>query len=363
MILSERQTGCSTLEILDKALFGEPLLREDVLHLLALEDDTDLRALFAAARRLRERHFGNAVFLYGFLYASTWCRNSCSFCGYRAANTVCRRYRKTDRQVVSAAAAMADSGVHLLDLTIGEDPVFHETPDGFERLLGLVEQVRRRTALPVMASFGVLSDRVLCRLGGSGAGWYACYQETHNEALFRLLRPGQSYDERLRTKYRAAESGLLIEEGILSGVGESLDDIVDSFEEMRRMGAHQVRVMNFVPQAGTPMEDHPPPAALRELVIIAVLRLLFPERLIPASLDVSGLAGLRGKLDAGANVVTSIVTPASEMVGVAQWTLDIHEGHRTVKAVMPVLKASGLTAARPGDYVSWMRAQRRGLLP
>ena len=39
----------------------------------------DLEALFAAARQAREKHFADKVFLYGFVYFSTYCKNDCAF--------------------------------------------------------------------------------------------------------------------------------------------------------------------------------------------------------------------------------------------------------------------------------------------
>jgi len=257
---------------------------------------------------------------------------------------------------------MAASGVHLLDLTMGEDPFYYEKENGFEPLLPLIKEIKRETSLPIMISFGAIPDEVLKELFETGAEWYACYQETHNEKLFHQLRLSQSYSDRLNKKYKAARLGLLLEEGILSGVGESLDDVADSMEEMRKMGAHQVRVMNFIPQQGTPMHDFPPPPKMRELLIIAVLRLLFPRRLIPASLDVYGIDGLKGKLEAGANVVTSLILPHSEMVGVAQSTLDVCEGYRTVKGITPILNELGLTKAELGDYVSWIENERKSYI-
>jgi methylornithine synthase len=341
-------------EILGKALHEEPLSRREVLYLLGLKQADAIKKLFTAARSLRRRYFGDNIFLYGFLYLSTWCRNNCAFCRYRASNRFCQRYRKTDRQVIEAAIDMAASGVHLLDLTMGEDLLYYGKEDGFEPLLHLVKEVKQQTYLPIMISFGALPDQVLDILFETGAEWYACYQETHNEKLFHQLRLNQDYSNRLSKKYKAAELGLFIEEGILSGVGESLDDVADSMEEMQKMGAQQVRVMNFIPQEGTPMQNFPPPPKLRELVIISVLRLLFPHRLIPASLDVYGIDGLKGKLEAGANVVTSLILPKSEMVGVAQSTLDISEGYRTVKGIVPVLNELGLTQAELDDYILWI---------
>ena len=92
---------------------------------------------------------------------------------------------------------------------------------------------------------------------------------------------------------------------------------------------------------------------------MAVLRLAFPDRLIPASLDVDGLKGLTQRLAAGANVITSIVPPGSGLAGVAQHSLDIEDGRRTMPAVLQVLKDSGLIPAAANDYRRWIKARRR----
>ena len=99
----------------------------------------------------------------------------------------------------------------------------------------------------------------------------------------------------------------------------------------------------------------------RETRIIAILRLLFPHRLIPASLDVYGIDGLKGKLCAGANVVTSLIPPSSGLMGVAEGTLGIREGHRTVQAITPILNELGLRTAAPEDYIFWMKEEKRRL--
>jgi len=349
-------------ELIDKALREEPLTRGEALYLLGLDRAEDIRRLFETARILRHRHFGEGIFMYGFLYFSTWCRNNCAFCNYRSSNSLCRRYRKTDSQVMNAALELADSGVHLLDLTMGEDPLYYGGEVGFEPLLHMVRTVRRRIDLPMMISPGALPDEVLQELFETGVEWYACYQETHNRKLYHQLRLNQDYDSRLRKKYKAAELGVLIEEGILAGVGETMADVAQSIEEMRKMAAHQVRVMNFIPQQGTPMQDFPEPPRIRELLIMAVLRLSFPDRLIPASLDVYGLDGLKAKLEAGANVITSLIPPRSEMVGVAQSTLGIAEGCRTVAGVTPILDELGLARAHRDDYVGWIEKERKNYL-
>ena len=264
--------------------------------------------------------------------------------------------------ILGAAQSLAESGVHLIDLTLGEDPLYYRD-QGFEPLIQLVHAVRKSTGLPVMVSPGVVPAEVLCDLHLAGAGWYACYQETHNRRLFKRLRPGQSYAARIQNKQLAAELGLLVEEGVLCGVGESEADIADSIEAMRLLNASQLRAMTFVPQKGTPMGMWPGPDPLRELLTIAVLRLAFPNRLIPATLDIAGLTGLQSRLKAGANVVTSLVPPGFGLAGVAQASLDIADARRTTAGILPELERLGLQPASSADYALWMDSRRRRISP
>jgi len=130
---------------------------------------------------------------------------------------------------------------------------------------------------------------------------------------------------------------------------------------MRALDADQARVMTFIPQDGTPMAAYTSSDPLREIVAIAVMRLAFPDRLIPASLDIDGLNGLKQRLDAGANVVTSLVPPGKGLAGVAHYSLDIEEARRTPESIMPVLEQCGLQTGTLDDYSAWMEIRRQKL--
>jgi len=348
--------------ILAKAAGGQPLGEKDLIFLLGINNRDQLESIFRVARNLRHKYFGNKIFLYGFLYITTHCKNDCRFCFFRKSNTASRRYRKEDQEIVSVACRMAESGVHLIDLTMGEDPAyFNRGTNGFEQLLNLMQTVRHTTGLPVMISPGVMQDDQLKKVVEAGASWYACYQETHSRSLFQHLRPGQDYDVRMGAKLAAHQRGLLIEEGLLCGVGETPADVAESISVIRSIDADQVRVMNFIPQQGTPMENRTPPDSTKELLISAVMRLIFPDRLIPASLDVDGLIGLRRRLNAGANVVTSLVPPGGGLAGVAQHSLDIEEGNRTSARVMSILDTIGLRPASVKEYIKWIQRRKRSV--
>jgi methylornithine synthase len=347
--------------LLPEACKGGGLDDEEVRFLLGLTAGEDLERLFQAARDLRQAVFGSDVFLYGFIYFSTFCRNDCRFCLFRRSNRGHRRYRKTTEEVLDAASQLAASGVHLIDLTLGEDPeILGSGTSGAEGIAELAWTVRSAThGLPVMVSPGLAGQAALQRYAAAGVEWYACYQETHRRELFEQLRPGQSFDARWQAKLDAKRLGLLVEEGILCGVGERMQEIAESIAWMRKLDADQVRVMSFIPQSGTPMETHSAPDFRRELHVLAVLRLAFPDKLIPASLDVEGLDGLKRRLEAGANVVTSLIAPDAGMQGVANAGLDIGNARRTAAAVLPVLRSCGLNAAREEHFQLWMETRRR----
>jgi Biotin synthase and related enzymes len=325
--------------------------KNEIIELLRIDDPQKVEELFSKARSARKKVLANKIFMYGFVYFSTFCRNNCNFCYYRKSNDI-ERYRKTPEEIISISRQLADSGVHLIDLTMGEDMKYHQ--EHFTDLFDMVKEIKRITGLPVMISPGVIDDELIEAFADLDSEWYALYQETHNRELFAKLRLNQDYDERMHAKLYAKEKGMLIEEGIMVGIGETPEDIADSLLEMGKIGAKQMRVMSFVPQKGIPMEHMEKPDPLLELKVIAIMRLLYPTALIPASLDIDGIMGLHDRIDAGANLITSIIPPKSGLMGVAQNVMDVDEGGRTVAEATVILREMGCEPATAEEYRNYI---------
>ena len=144
------------------------LTREKIINLLQTEDEQEIQELFSQARAVREKQFGRKMFLYGFVYFTTWCRNDCAFCYYRKSNKI-DRYRKSPEEVIRLSKELADSGVHLIDLTMGEDLAFHK--ESFQTVLSIIGQIKDQTGLPVMISPGVISDSLIRDFAAAGTDW------------------------------------------------------------------------------------------------------------------------------------------------------------------------------------------------
>jgi len=333
-------------EIIERSSKGIRPSIEDVKYLLSVRDG-EREELFSAARRIRDEQFGRKVFVYGFVYFSTFCRNNCAFCYYRRNNKL-DRYRKSSEEILALSKSLKNAGINLVDLTMGEDPFM--CADDYKEMIDLIRKVKDEVGISVMVSPGAAPEKIFPMFYDAGADWFACYQETYNRSLFSKLRLEQDFDHRTNQKKWARESGMLTEDGMMVGLGETVHDRAEAIIKMGETGCEQIRAMTFVPQPGTPMSDIIPADSYDELTAIAVMRVLFPDRLIPASLDVEGISGLKTRIDAGANVITSIVPPNMDLAGVAQHELDIDNGNRSLDNVMRMLESIGRRVATNQEY-------------
>ena len=131
-----------------------------------------------------------------------------------------------------------------------------------------------------------------------------------------------------------------------------MEDRADAILTMGAEKCEQIRCMTFVPQAGTPLQTLEPMDSYMELKSIAVMRILFPDRFIPATLDVEGIEGMKSRLDAGASTITSIVVPHRHLAGVAQPEKDIESGGRSVQHVFDLVADMGKRIATQNEFRS-----------
>jgi len=68
-------------------------------------------------------------------------------------------------------------------------------------------------------------------------------------------------------------------------------------------------------------------------------------------------------LNAGANVVTSVIPPHSGLAGVSNHSLDIEDGNRTISKITPVLAKQGLVSASREDYEEWVLKRKNHIIP
>ena len=152
---------------------------------------------------------------------------------------------------------------------------------------------------------------------------------------------------------------MLTEDGMLVGIGDTPRDRAEHIKIMGDIKCNQIRAMTFIPQRGTPLQDISQPVDYTdELKAISVMRLAYPDALIPASLDVEGTVGLKSRVDAGASVITSIVPPNIGLAGVAQPKFNIDDGHRSLNYVRNLAESIGRREATMKEFNDYYDAHR-----
>lgn len=270
-----------------------------------------------------------------------------------------KRYRKSTEEIVELSKDLRDAGINLVDLTMGEDPEIYK--DGCAKLLEIIRAVRDAIDIGIMVSPGAVPEEIFPKMKEAGADFYACYQETYDKELFEALRLEQNYQERIDVRRWAKESCMLTEDGMMVGIGETVEDRADFVMRMGMQGCDQVRAMTFVPQDETPLSEVTATDSTNELLSIAIMRIMYPDKLIPATLDVEGISGMVDRINAGANVVTSIVPPNEALAGVAQHELDIENGHRSVEYVFNILKEMGKRPATNEEFQKFLKDRKKGM--
>jgi len=176
-------------------------------------------------------------------------------------------------------------------------------------LEAMCEVVLRETSLLPHPNPGLMSAEWISRLSAVSPSM-GLMLETTNDAL---LVPGAAHDnapdklpsKRLRTIEEAGKQGVPFTTGILIGIGESIEDRVNSLLAIRELHdryghIQEVIIQNFRAKPGIAMHASPEPSRNDMLRTIAVARLLMPEMNIQAPPNLSD-RDYEELLDAGIN--------------------------------------------------------------
>jgi FO synthase len=286
----------------------------------------ELPALMAAAGALRDRGKGRTV-TYSrkvFIPLTNLCRDSCGYCTFAKGPRHPDARTLEPDDVLGIAQAGAAAGCKEALFSLGERPEdryatyrAHLARLGYAStnayLAAMCALVYRETGLIPHANCGVMTrDELLALREVNGS--MGLMLESSSERL--LERGGAHYNcvgkapaTRLETMALAGELGIAFTTGILIGIGETLEDRVDTLlaiRELHRRYGHiqEVIVQNFRAKPTIRMRNWPEPTLLDMLRTISVARLILgPEMSVQAPPNLYGEPddGLQAYLEAGIN--------------------------------------------------------------
>ncbi|TDC71227.1 biotin synthase BioB [Streptomyces hainanensis] len=259
-----------------KGLSRELPAREEALAVLATSDE-ELLDVVAAAGRVRRRWFGRRVKLnYLVNVKSGLCPEDCSYCSQRLgsrAGILKYTWLKPDQAAEAASAGVAGGAKRVCLVASGRGP----TDGDVNRLTDMVAAIRERHAdVEVCACLGLLSNGQADRLREAGVDAY-----NHNlnsaEATYGDICTTHGFEDRVATVRQAKSAGLSACSGVIAGMGESDEDLVDVVFALRELDADSVPVNFLIPFEGTPLAKRWDLTPQRCLRILAMTRFVHPD--------------------------------------------------------------------------------------
>ena len=281
----------------------------DAELLAFLTEPQEEAPLFAAADAVRRKYYGDAVYLRGLIEFTNYCKNNCYYCGIRHGNPHAERYRLTPEQILLCCEEGYRLGYRTFVLQGGEDPYFTD-----DRICGIVSAIAERYPdCRITLSIGEKSRESYQKYYDAGARRYLLRHETADPVHYRRLHPEPlSLENRKRCLFDLKAIGYQVGSGFMIGSPyQTPECLLADIRFLQELQPAMIGVGPYITHRETPFADMPSGDLHLGLKILALLRLMFPAALIPAT-TAFGTVHPQGRelaLKAGCNVIMPNVSP------------------------------------------------------
>ena len=123
---------------IDRLEAGESLDRDSYSALIEKRNEELAGYLFGKAAGMREKYYGNRIYIRGLIEFTNYCRNDCYYCGIRKGNRKAERYRLGREEILECCRKGYVLGFRTFVLQGGEDPWYTD-----DRIAELVRDIKK----------------------------------------------------------------------------------------------------------------------------------------------------------------------------------------------------------------------------
>ena len=302
----------SRIDIINHLADGDTLSRDEWMVLLSSLDDGEREYLRVKAQEVAVSHYGKGIFVRALLEISSYCKNNCYYCGIRASNRDAQRYRLSKEEILECCKEADALGFNTFVLQGGEDPVQNDA-----WVVDVVKAIR--AAYPEKAitlSVGERSAEAYAAFKEAGANRFLLRHETRNDEHYSQLHPSMmSSENRRQCLMTLKRLGFQTGSGMMIGSpGQTDEHLYEDIRFLEELQPQMIGIGPFLPATNTPFENHSPGSADKTILMLSLLRLRFPNVLLPATTALATLCsnGMERAILAGANVVMPNVSPVEQ---------------------------------------------------
>lgn len=274
--------------IIEKASQCKGLSHREAALLLECEDADLIEKIYALAREIKHKFYGNRIVMFAPLYLSNYCVNGCVYCPYHIKNKTIARKKLSQQEIEQEVIALQDMGHKRLALEAGEDPKNNpieyilesiKTIYGIRHKNGEIRRVNVNIAATTVENYRKLKD--------IGIGTYILFQETYHKENYEALHPTgpkSNYAYHTEAMDRAMQAGIDdVGIGVLFGLNTYKYDFVgllmhaEHLEATYGVGPHTISVPRICPADDVSLENFPNSISNEIFCkIVAVIRISVP---------------------------------------------------------------------------------------
>ncbi|GEN30892.1 biotin synthase [Cerasibacillus quisquiliarum] len=240
-------------QLADKVLHGEEITNAEALSVLE-SPDADLLPLLHAAYKVRKHYFGNKVKLNMIINTkSGLCPENCGYCAQSIVSKApIEKYPLLDQKEIVAGAQRAKDlnvGTYCIVMS-GRGPTNHE----LDVVVDSVKEIKEKHQdMTVCACLGILKPGQAERLKEAGVDRYNHNINT-SKNHHKNITTSHTYDDRVRTVNYAKSMGISPCSGVIIGMKETKEDVIDMARSLKVMDADSIPVNFLHAIDGTPLE-------------------------------------------------------------------------------------------------------------
>ncbi len=297
------------IHLVEKLERERTLSPEEFACLIDNRNEKTAALLFEKAVKARKKYYGNDVYIRGLIEFTNYCKNDCYYCGIRRSNRTVERYRLSHEDILLCCREGYNLGYRTFVLQGGEDPWY--TP---ERIEALVKDIKKNHPdCAVTLSFGEHPKEVYKKWFDAGADRYLLRHETADDCHYATLHPAElTLENRKRCLYDLKEIGYQVGCGFMVGSpNQTTEHLVKDLLFIREFEPDMVGIGPFIPHHATPFKDEKAGSFELTLYLLAIVRLMLPNVLLPATTALGTIhpQGREKGILAGANVCMPNLSP------------------------------------------------------
>ena len=328
----------NSLSIIEQLKTTHTATREQLIYLLKHITDAEREVLREAAQQTAQAVFSNKIYIRGLVEISSICKRDCYYCGLRRSNPNAVRYRLTPEQILSCC----EHGYAL----------------GF-----IVREIKRRCPdCAVTLSLGERGDESFRRLRKAGADRYLLRHETADLTHYAKLHPdSMSGAERQRQLFALKQIGYQTGAGFMVGSPyQTAENLADDLLFLKKLQPQMCGIGPFIPHKDTAFRDFSQGSLELTLTLLAVIRLMHPRILLPATTALGTIHPQGRELGIlhGANVVMPNLSPLEHRKDYAIYDNKICTGDEAAECI----RCLSVRMKRIGYQIVTERGDYRGSL-